>query len=230
MMAPSPEVIGIPYRTLIPQNDLLTLVNQQNNLNLNLFKWYNLTKWKGFYQVIQSANNLYFELTRKPIEDLSSKDIKRYQGEAVFLRCITYFLMIRIWGDVPYYTDAYHEDRLPRLDMVKVANNCLKDLAKVKDNIQWTYTDPEYIGERATRGAVIALMMNLDMWNAGFDKENAVEYEKQAAELGKELVYDNEGAYDLLPIKDFHKIFKGRTKESLFEIGQNSNYGELIQY
>src|SRR5699024_3311058 len=58
--------------------------------------------------------------------------------------------------------------------------------------------------------------------------ENAEEYEKQAAKLGEELVYDNKNAYDLLTIKDFHKIFFGRTKESLFEIANESNYGEII--
>jgi hypothetical protein len=71
-------------------------------------------------------------------------------------------------------------------------------------------------------------MMNLDMWNAGFDKANIKKYAQQAADLGKELV--NSKAYELLPLKDFNKIFKGRTKESLFEIAQNSNYGETIRY
>src|SRR5699024_7749737 len=231
MLAPSPYYANQRYyRMLIPENDLNTLIYSDVDayIDENYFHYKEFTRWKGFFKIIQSANNLYFELTRKPIEDLSSKDIKRYQGEAVFLRCMAYFFMIRLWGDVPYYTDAYHEDPLPRLDMVKVANNCLKDLAKVKDNMPWTYSEPAYLGVIATRGAVIGVMMNLDMANAGFDKENAEEYEKQAAKLGEELVYDNKNAYDLLTIKDFHKIFFGRTKESLFEIANESNYGEII--
>jgi hypothetical protein len=114
------------------------------------------------------------------------------------------------------------------MDMVQVANNCLADLDKVKDDLPWQYNDPAYQGIRATKGSVLALMMSLDMWNAGFDKTNAKKYEQQCAELGGELVKSN--AYALLPMKDFHEIFKGRTKESLFEIAQNSNYGEIIMY
>ena len=43
---------------------------------------------------------------------------------------------------------------------------------------------------------------------------------------GKELLNDNGGAYTLLPLEKTKEIFKGRTKEGLFEIPQNVNYGE----
>lgn len=228
MMGPSPQITGREYRVLVPTNQLMTVINHQFGGLYETFHMYTLDEWRIFYKVVQAANDLYFELGRKPIEGLTEKDVKRYQAEAVFLRCMAYFFMIRQWGDVPYYTDAYHEDALPRMDMVQVANNCLEDLAKVKDDLPWAYTEPAFRGVRACKGSVLALMMNFDMWNAGFDKGNAKKYEQQAAELGDELI--NSGAYELLPIQDFHKIFKGRTRESLFEIAQNSNYGEIIMY
>ncbi len=228
MMAPSPEEGGREYRALVPQNKLNELTLNSTIDYFDLFENNSLRHWEGFYKVIQAANNLYYELGRKEIDGVSDADIKRYRGEAVFLRCMAYFFMIRQWGDVPYYTDAYHEKPLPRMDMVEVVNHCLEDLAKVKDNLPWSYSDPAFLGVRASRGSVIALMMNLDMWIAGFDKANADKYHQQAAELGGELVSSN--SYALLPMKDFNTIFKGRTKESLFEIVQNSNYGELIRY
>lgn len=227
MMGASKEVSGRQYRVWIPTNELNTLVTNQQDW-LSTFHWDNLTTWKGFYQVILASNNLYYELDRRPIAGVGATDIKRYQAETVVLRCLAYFFMIRVWGDVPYFTDAYHENPLPRTKMAQVADSCLQELAKVKDNLPWSYSDPAYLGVRASRGSLIALMMNLDMWNAGFDKANAKKYEQQAAELGKELI--DSKAYELLPMADFHTIFKGRTKESLFEIVQNSNYGEVIQY
>lgn len=228
MMAPSPEITGRQYRVLVPTNQLNVLINNSSIDFWSLFNMSSLQDWKIFYQVVQSANDLYYELGKRSISGLTAQDIKRYQAEAVFLRCMAYFLMVRQWGDVVYYTDAYHEKALPRTDMVTVVNNCLSDLDKVKDDLPWAYTDPAYQGIRASKGSVLALMMNLDMWNAGFDKTNAQKYEQQCAELGSEIV--NSNAYELLPMSDFHKIFKGRTKESLFEIAQNSNYGEIIMY
>ncbi len=228
MMAPSPQITGRRYRILVPTNQLNEITSNSSLDYWGTFNMGTLKSWKTFYQVVQSANNLYYELDRRSISGASAKDIKSFQAEAVFLRCIAYFFMVRQWGDVPYYTDAYHENPLPRMNMVKVVNNCLEDLAKVKDDLPWQYTDPAFVGIRASKGSVLALMMSLDMWNAGFDKGNAKKYEQQCAELGGELVESR--AYELLPMKDFHKIFKGRTKESLFEISQNSNYGEIIMY
>jgi hypothetical protein len=230
MMGPSPEATGREYRTMVPQNQLEVMVSASSAQYwwIGTFNVGSLQQWKIFYKIVQSANDLYYELGRRPISGLSGSDVKRYQAEAVFLRCIAYFLMVRQWGDVCYYTDAYHQAALPRTNMDTVVNNCLADLNKVKDDLPWQYNEPAYVGVRASKGSVLALMMNLDMWGAGFDKANAKKYEQQAAELGGEVVQS--GAYELLPLKDFNKVFKGRTKESLFEIVQNSNYGELLQY
>ncbi len=230
MMGPSAEVTNRAYRHMVPMNDLNNVVNATSSqywwagtFNVGAF-----STWATFYQVVQESNILYYQLGLGKINGLTNEDVKRYQAEAVFLRCMAYFLMIRMYGDVPYYTKPYEQDPLPRMDMVQVANNCLADLDKVKDDLPWTYTDPAFLGVRACRGAAMALMMNLDMWNAGFDKSNAQKYEQQAAELGGEIVAS--GAYELLPIQNFHEIFKGRTKESLFEIVQNANYGETLAY
>lgn len=231
MMGPSPEASDRDYRMMVPMNKLQDIYTGSQSGEwwwVSTFGTKNFFLWKNFYKVITASNNLYFELTRKPIEGLTGADIKRYQAEAVFIRCLTYFFMVRTWGDVPYFTDPYHETPLPRMDMVKVVNNCLADLMKVKDDLPWTYSDPAFLGVRATKGSVLVLMMNLAMWNAGFDKGNLKKYAQETADWGKEII--DSKSYELLPMKDFNTIFKGRTKESLFEIAQNSNYGEILMY
>lgn len=226
MMAEAPETKDRDYVHYVSDNDLATFISRRGNDGL--YHWIELTRWQGFYKVIQAANILYYEVGTRNINGLSETDKKRYQAEAVFLRCISYWLMIRVWGDVPYYTEAYLSDPLPREKMVTVAKNCLDDLNKVKDDLPWTYGDPAYVGVRATKGALLALMMELDLWNAGFDKANKKSYYQQAVDMGTELV--NSRQYDLLPLSDYRQLFQGRTKESLFEIAQNSNYNEIIMY
>lgn len=231
MMGASSQATDRDYRFMVPMNQLDDIfIGSQSSRWwwVGTFGTQNFFTWKDFYKVIVAANNLYFELGRKPIEGLTAKDIRTYQAEAVFIRCLTYFFIVRTWGDVPYFTDAYHETALPREKMITVVNNCLEDLAKVKDDLPWTYTDPAYLGVRASKGSVLALLMNLAMWNAGFDKGNAKKYAQETADWGKELVESNQ--YALLPMQDFNTIFKGRTKEGLFEIAQNSNYNEILMY
>jgi hypothetical protein len=77
---------------------------------------------------------------------------------------------------------------------------------------------------RASRGSVIALLMNMNMWNAGFDKGKAEHYYGETATLGKELV--NSGAYRLLPLSEWSTVIKGRSDESLFEFYRSVNYND----
>ncbi|HEY9258427.1 RagB/SusD family nutrient uptake outer membrane protein [Chitinophaga sp.] len=226
MMAEPKETANRNYVHYVSENDLATFIKVRGGDGL--YHWEELTRWQGFYKVIQAANILYYEIENRKIADLSEADKKKYRAEAVFLRCVSYWLMIRVWGDVPYYKDAYFSDPLPRENMVTVAKNCLDDLKRVKDDLPWSYSDPAYVGVRATKGALLALMMELDLWNAGFDKANAKAYFQQAADMGNELV--NSGQYQLLLLTDYRKLFQGRTKESLFEIAQNANYNEIIRY
>jgi hypothetical protein len=186
-----------------------------------------ITKWNSFYAIIQEANILYLQAGKSTV--LSASDKKYFQAEAVFQRCLAYFLMVRIYGDVPYYTDAYHTIALPRTNMVTVLKNCIADLSAVKDDLPWTYTDPSVVGVRAMRGGAIALLMHMNMWAAGFDNTvNGNNYYTAVDSLGKSIMEDNQGAYQLLPLTNTSNIFRGNSKEGLFEIVQNYNDGELF--
>lgn len=95
-------------------------------------------------------------------------------------------------------------------------------------NLPWTYDDPSVVAVKAMRGSAIALMMHMNMWVAGFTEEDPTPYYQTTADLGKEIMDENGGAYELLPLTRTKEIFKGRTKEGLFEIVQNLNFGETF--
>lgn len=189
----------------------------------------NLTTWNAFYDMIQSANILLVQIDKVPDLNFTNADKKQYRAEAVFLRNLAYFFMVRQYGDVAYYTEAYHSQALARKPMVDVLNLCLEDMGKYKNDLPWTYDDPSTVGIRAMRGGAIALMMHMNMWAAGFDAANKTKYYTAVKILGEELM-NNGGNYELLPmtLEGSKKIFKGRTKESLFEVLQNVNYGEVF--
>ncbi len=189
-----------------------------------VFNHQRFAQWDRFYKVIAAANIAVERVDDVP--GLTEAEKGRYKGEAVFMRNLTYFFMVRIYGDVPYYTDAYNTEPLARMPMVEVLKNLSADMMKYKDGLPWTYDDPAIIAVRAMRGSALVLNMQINMWLAGFDAANATKYYEEVAKSGKELLNDNGGAYTLLPIEQTRSIFKGRTKEGLFEIPQNVNYGE----
>ena len=87
------------------------------------------------YRVVQGANIMMEEITN--IQGLSGEEVERYRAECCFLRSLAYFFMVRLFGDVPYYTEAYFANPLPRTDKSVVLTNCLADLQSLLDN------DPE---------------------------------------------------------------------------------------
>ena len=88
------------------------------------YAMYKVSIWDTYYKVIQSCNILISKL-EEGIPGLSAADKDRYKAEATFMRCLSYFWMVRLYGDVVYYTDAYFAKQLPREDMVSVISKCI---------------------------------------------------------------------------------------------------------
>lgn len=187
--------------------------------------------WKYMYMVIQSANILMYQLDT--MSDFDSELKQAYKAEAVFIRNLAYFFLVRLFGDVPYYTEGYYAKPLPRTPMVTVLQSCLKDLQSVLDSdpnanaLPWKRNG---MAIRATRGAALTLMMHINMWLVRFDNTHAADYYREVKRLAEiDEWVDDETYYKLLPIEQTSSIFKGGSDEGLFEIPQNIAYGEIFK-
>ncbi|KQM74780.1 glycan metabolism protein RagB [Pedobacter sp. Leaf216] len=216
--APSRE-----YVEYLGRNDILNLIRRGQPWDYYNFD--RITNWTGYYRAIQGANILIAKLD-EGVPGVNDTEKGQFKAEAAFIRSLCYFTMVRLFGDVVYYTDAFHSTSLPRENFVSVLNKCIADLNSHKNEIPFTYSDPALKGVRASRGSIIALMMEMNMWNAGFDNANAKKYYEATADLGKELVASN--AYRLLPLSEWSTVIKGRSEESLFEFYQSINYGDAV--
>lgn len=193
----------------------------------DFFGFHNIRRWGRFYTVVAKANIAIYEIGR--LEGvLSDYETHQFMAEAAFMRNLCYFFMSRLYGDVPYYTEAYHSDAIGRTPMLEVLAGIDADMEQHYRNLPWTHEDPTEVGNRPMRGSALALMMHINMWRAGFSEDNKSTYYERVAALGKELIEDNGTAYELLPLAETNRIFKGRTKEGLFEIVQNYNYNEMF--
>jgi hypothetical protein len=217
------RAIAAPNDRTLPGYDPYTQWFQQNA------RYDLIPDWTPFYKTVQAANILEKEVDRITEPSFSEDARKRYKAEAVFMRCMSYFFLVRLFGDVPYYTNAYNQVPLPRTGMVTVLKNCVADLERTKENLPWTFQDPSNRAVRGMRGGAIALMMHMNMWLAGFDASKAQEYYKAVDVLGREIETVGEqqmGAYGLLPLNQSYLVSFGRSREGLFEIQLNDNYGE----
>lgn len=206
-------------------NDLNTL--RETYTGDNDYRAGAIMSWKTFYEVIQQANIMIAEIDNAPISG-ERKTYFRYESR--FIRDLTYFFLVRNFGDVPFYTNAYNEVALPRTNMVEILqfiSTDLKDMLDADPNadiMPWAQTSLAAKGVKASRGAILALMMHTNMWLAGFDSSHAQDYYTTAAEAGEELVERNNGNYTLLPLSQTAAIFRGGSSEGIFEIAQNISY------
>lgn len=212
------------YVNALATNDLNTLRELYTDDD---YRGSAIMKWKNFYTVIQEANILLKEISRP---SLSAEQQAQFRAEAIFMRSLAYFFLVRNFGDVPYYTEAYNQVSLPRTDMITVLKSIAADLEQTLADdpdriaLPWTHASISKKATHASRGSVIALLMHINMWLAGFDTAQAAQYYQKTADYGSQLVDGSGGAYTLLPIEQSTTIFSGSSSESIFEIVQNISY------
>ncbi|RPE12515.1 RagB/SusD family nutrient uptake outer membrane protein [Chitinophaga lutea] len=214
------------YFDWFPVNNIKSIVYGNNYWN-GFFHFDRLIDWNPYFKIIQSAGILIDRAPGVPDSELSPEEKKQYVAEGVFVRNFCYFLMVRLYGDVPYYTKPYFDKVIGRSNFVEVLNQCIAELDKYKNDLPWSYPDPRKRAVRPTVGTMYALMMHMNMWNAGFDDLNRGKYHEHAAALFKEFEGKNNGTYRLLTTAEFTRLFRGGSEEGLFEFSQNVNYGEL---
>lgn len=75
-------------------------------------------KWTTLYQMINQAN-----LAIKYVPNISMPDVadrNDYLGQAYALRALAYFYAIRVWGDVPLFTEPTESIQKPSTKSVRI--------------------------------------------------------------------------------------------------------------
>ncbi|OQP68660.1 RagB/SusD family nutrient uptake outer membrane protein [Niastella populi] len=115
------------------------------------------TTWNGHYQGIQSANIVINKIDAVSMDETLKA---RYKGEALFLRALMYFNLVRIFGDVPLITVIINNPeegyRYGRETTAKVYEQIKADLEAAEQSLPYEFTGGD-IG-RATKGAAMALL------------------------------------------------------------------------
>lgn len=128
--------------------------------------------WGYLSTGIERCNNIIEGLNE--FANLEDATMKYYLGEALFLRSFQYLTMVELWGDVPARFVSMSKD--PSSANARKENRNViyaqirNDLKTAKDLIPWSGDCPTIAKDKAYRpskGAVIALLMRIDMYYAG---------------------------------------------------------------
>lgn len=210
--------------------------------------------WGYLSTGIERCNNIIEGLSE--YANLDDETMKYYLGEALFLRSYQYLTMVCLWGDVPARFVSMSKD--PASANARKENRNViyaqmrEDLKKAKDLIPWSGDCPSVAKDKAFRpskGAVIALLMRVNMYYAGKgvrpDSYESGPVDNVDSELQRELYAEVVDLFDELSGKEDNKwiseyvdIFKTICRdetsysqtEVMWQIPFPEGRGQYLQY
>ena len=200
------------------------VVNEGNLLSDN-----SLCDWSSFYTVINICNNVIAKSgdVRQKDQNFGEAEYQHALSEAMFLRALCYFYLVRGWGDVPYVTEPSASDATdynrPQSPADSIVNVLISDMqtAKAYATPSWG-TQAKNCG-RVTRNACRALLADLYLW-AGRYGECIAECNEVLSNY-IHLPGTEQTEWQLLPRTTFFNrvFYSGNSVESIFELNLNSS-------
>jgi hypothetical protein len=171
--------------------------------------------WGNYYTLVNHCNLVLKYVSAMKFSEGELNVQKQILAEAYFMRALTYFWMIRIWGDVPVITIPFEsdvqEDLYPERDPVSEVWQLIKsDLNQAETLYPPTMKQPPYL---ANLGAIKMLKADVYLWLYKIENESDA---LAKAEEGINSVLANT-SYGLEPV--FRNVFRNESnKENIFTI------------
>jgi tetratricopeptide (TPR) repeat protein len=182
-------------------------LQQFETFTFNASHAYILAWYQTLFQSIRHANIVIEKVPPIPMDE-ALKD--RYIAEAKFIRSHVYFIMVRLWGDVPKITTINPERTVLRSPAEEIYNEIIiPGLVEAAEVLPEKSEYPSEDMGRVTRGAAKALLARIYLHLGDF--ENTEKYAEEVIQSGQ---------YSLDP--DWARVFSLEGQwgtGSIFELG-----------
>jgi len=136
--------------------------------------------WRDFYLVINYCNSVLKYTSEVYGSDQTFTEYQKdgFEAEAIYLRSLAYFYLVRIFKDVPLVLEASEEDDvefyLPKSADTLILKQIETDLENYRNKVTGVYPSLEQNKGRATKGAFLALLADISLWN--FEYDDVIKY------------------------------------------------------
>jgi starch-binding outer membrane protein, SusD/RagB family len=182
--------------------------------------------WSGYYQTINLANTLLFYspfvLERDKTFSLQYKEA--LDAEALYLRSLSYFYLVRLWKEVPLVLNPMISDTvnvfLPKSTETEVLDQIVTDLKyaeKIASGDEYI-DNPAYFKGRANIYSIQTLLADILLWQEKYDE--SIEYCNKVINSGKFSLETQNNWFRL--------FFPGNSmSESIFEIQYSTAFRQV---
>jgi hypothetical protein len=193
--------------------DVNTPNSQRLIMESNIYPDNELCDWSDFYSIITLCNSILKHAPEIYEFDptFTEYQLRGYEAEALFLRSLAYFYLVRIFKDVPLVLHPSESDEvdffLPTSPDTTVLRVIEEDLNRARLGVSEVYATLENNLGRATKGSILALLADINLWN--FNYEKCIGYINEIETLG----------YSLMPSGRWFNIFyPGNSLEGILEL------------
>ncbi len=157
--------------------------------------------WKDTYATIRQCNNIILNYGKTPVSD----EIKQQAaGQAYFLRAWSYFVLVRIFNEIPLITDVNVNSNAMKSSPTDTYKLIVADLEKAEQWLPVSWSGDKAL-VKVTQGSAKSLLAEVYLAMAGYPLKDASKY-ALAATKAKEVI--DMGRYQLEPFaklwsKDF---------------------------
>lgn len=218
----------VTYRAAKANNPLAYYGRLTPNITANTDD-YDIT-WELFFNVINNANKL-INKTVLPENGTEATEFKKVLGEAYFLRGLSYFYLVRMYGDVPLILkEGDAATYMPRTAVAEIYDQAI--IPSLKTAIEWLPTTSRNSSATPSKWAAEACLADVYMTMAGWPLKKGQEYYSLAASTAKDII-DKSGLHLTEEYSELWKeANKTQTNEVMFALHHSStlktasNYGK----
>lgn len=122
--------------------------------------------WSAAYRQIYAANAVYEGLSAS--QGLNPDDVRRLQGEALFIRGLLHFYLTTLYGDIPYVTATDYRTNavVTKIPAGQAIERAITDLLQAIEMLPPGYTSPERAraGREVAQSMLARLYLYAGMW------------------------------------------------------------------
>lgn len=135
--------------------------------------WYNHTiQWQYIFTMAERASTAVEGIRNSEAFKSGNKAMVRYLGEALTLRSLSYFELVRRWGDIPYKEGTSASD-LSNVYAGKTSRDSIyaaliRDMQEAIGYLPWMNEVADYNCERITKGFAKGLLARIALFAGGW--------------------------------------------------------------
>jgi len=197
--------------------DLMNVNIQPTNVNSN---------WRAFYKTINICNTVIEKAPGVLTSDntFTQAQLDNYLSEALAVRALMYFYLVRSFGDVPLKLDATLSDEnitpIPKSGRDTILKQIVADLKSAETKATTTYGNAAADKGRITKLTVNTILADVYLWMEKYD-ESIAECDKVIKSLKFGLI---KGATVNGPVVEYNDdwfntlYYNGNSNEGIFEL------------